>query len=71
MFFLLSLSKDGNFIWHDKKEEVKDAWLDDIDWVKVGKVPFAITSVVGSGSAWIRNFCLYSELLFRSGSSNM
>ncbi len=28
-------SKDGNFVWNDKKEEIKDAWLDDIDWVKV------------------------------------
>ena len=23
-------------MWNDKKEEIKDAWLDDIDWVKVG-----------------------------------
>lgn len=30
-----SFSKDGNFVWNDKKEEIKDAWLDDIDWVKV------------------------------------
>eukprot|EP00088_Acartia_fossae_P007731 TRINITY_DN1361_c0_g1_i1.p1 TRINITY_DN1361_c0_g1~~TRINITY_DN1361_c0_g1_i1.p1 ORF type:complete len:376 (+),score=128.05 TRINITY_DN1361_c0_g1_i1:49-1176(+) len=30
-----SFSADGNFIWNDKKEEIKDAWLDDIDWVKV------------------------------------
>jgi len=29
-----SFSKDGNFVWN-KKDEVKDAWLDDIDWVKV------------------------------------
>jgi CD2 antigen cytoplasmic tail-binding protein 2 len=29
-----SFSKDGNFVW-DKKDEIKDAWLDDIDWVKV------------------------------------
>jgi hypothetical protein len=33
MFFFSS--KDGNFVWNDKKEEIKDAWLDDIDWVKV------------------------------------
>jgi len=30
-----SFSADGNFVWNDKKEEIKDAWLDDIDWVKV------------------------------------
>ena len=29
-----SFSKDGNFVWN-KKDEIKDAWLDDIDWVKV------------------------------------
>lgn len=29
-----SFSKDGNFVW-DKKDELKDAWLDDIDWMKV------------------------------------
>lgn len=29
-----SFSKDGNFVW-DKKDEIKDAWLDDIDWVKI------------------------------------
>eukprot|EP00092_Neocalanus_flemingeri_P048668 GFUD01055597.1.p1 GENE.GFUD01055597.1~~GFUD01055597.1.p1 ORF type:complete len:198 (+),score=80.71 GFUD01055597.1:67-594(+) len=29
-----SFSKDGNFVWN-KKDDVKDAWLDDIDWVKV------------------------------------
>jgi len=29
-----SFSKDGNFVW-DKKEEIKDAWLDNIDWVKI------------------------------------
>jgi len=29
-----SFSKDGNFVW-DKKDDIKDAWLDDIDWVKV------------------------------------
>ena len=27
-------SKDGDFMWN-KKDEVKDAWLDDVDWVKV------------------------------------
>lgn len=27
-------SKDGDFIW-SKKDEVKDAWLDNIDWVKI------------------------------------
>ena len=30
-----TFSKDGNFVWHDRKDEIKDAWLDDIDWVKV------------------------------------
>jgi len=29
-----SFSKDGNFVWN-KKDDIKDAWLDDIDWVKV------------------------------------
>eukprot|EP00090_Calanus_glacialis_P047387 TRINITY_DN9819_c0_g1_i1.p1 TRINITY_DN9819_c0_g1~~TRINITY_DN9819_c0_g1_i1.p1 ORF type:complete len:361 (-),score=162.72 TRINITY_DN9819_c0_g1_i1:55-1083(-) len=29
-----SFSKDGNFVWN-KKDEIKDAWLDDIDWMKV------------------------------------
>lgn len=29
-----SFSKDGNFVWN-KRDEVKDAWLDDVDWVKV------------------------------------
>jgi len=27
-------SKDGDFIWN-KKDEIKDAWLDNIDWVKI------------------------------------
>ena len=27
-------SADGDFIW-SKKDEVKDAWLDNIDWVKI------------------------------------
>lgn len=27
-------SKDGNFVWN-KKDEVNDAWLDNIDWVKI------------------------------------
>ena len=27
-------SKDGDFIWN-KKDELKDAWLDNIDWVKI------------------------------------
>jgi len=27
-------SKDGNFVWN-KKEEIKDAWLDNLDWVKI------------------------------------
>ena len=27
-------SKDGNFVWN-KKDEIKDAWLDNIDWVKI------------------------------------
>lgn len=22
-------------MWNDKKDEIKDAWLDDIDWMKV------------------------------------
>jgi len=30
-----TFSKDGNFVWNDKKDEIKDAWLDDIDWMKV------------------------------------
>lgn len=30
-----AFSADGNFVWNDKKDELKDAWLDDIDWVKV------------------------------------
>ena len=29
-----SFSKDGNFVWN-KKDEVKDAWLDDVDMQKV------------------------------------
>jgi len=29
-----SFSKDGNFVWN-KKDEIKDAWLDDVDWMKV------------------------------------
>jgi len=29
-----TFSKDGNFVW-SKKDEIKDAWLDNIDWVKV------------------------------------
>jgi len=29
-----TFSKDGNFVWN-KKDELKDAWLDDVDWVKV------------------------------------
>ena len=29
-----SFSKDGNFVWN-KKDEIKDAWLDEVDWVKV------------------------------------
>jgi len=29
-----AFSKDGDFVWN-KKEGIKDAWLDDIDWVKV------------------------------------
>jgi hypothetical protein len=28
-------AKDGNFIWKKGEKEVQDAWLDDIDWVKV------------------------------------
>merc|ERR1719367_1015418 len=27
-------SKDGNFVWA-KKDEVNDAWLDNIDWIKI------------------------------------
>lgn len=27
-------SKDGDFVWN-KADELKDAWLDDVDWVKV------------------------------------
>ena len=27
-------SKDGDFVWN-AKDELKDAWLDDVDWVKV------------------------------------
>lgn len=30
-----AFSKDGDFVWHEKKDQIKDAWLDDIDWVKV------------------------------------
>ncbi|XP_023347661.1 CD2 antigen cytoplasmic tail-binding protein 2 homolog, partial [Eurytemora carolleeae] len=30
-----TFSKDGNFVWNEKKDDVKDAWLDDVDWVKV------------------------------------
>jgi len=30
-----SFSADGNFVWNDKNDELKDAWLDDIDWIKV------------------------------------
>ena len=29
-----SFSKDGNFVWN-KKDEVKDAWLDNVDMQKV------------------------------------
>jgi len=29
-----SFSKDGNFVWN-KKDDIKDAWLDDVDWMKV------------------------------------
>lgn len=25
----------GNFIFNKKEKEIKDAWLDDIDWTKV------------------------------------
>ena len=33
--YLSICSKDGNFVWNEKKDDVKDAWLDDVDWVKV------------------------------------
>jgi len=29
-----AFSKDGDFVWN-KRDEIKDAWLDDVDWVKV------------------------------------
>jgi len=32
-----SFSKDGNFIWN-KKDEITDSWLDNIDWVKIKEV---------------------------------
>ncbi len=28
-------AKDGNFIWNKAEKDVQDAWLDNIDWVKV------------------------------------
>ena len=39
-------SKDGNFVWNEKKDEIKDAWLDDIDWVKVIFLTVSLISTV-------------------------
>jgi len=32
-----TFSKDGNFVWN-KKDEITDSWLDNIDWVKIKEV---------------------------------
>ena len=29
------ITKDGNFVFNKKNEEIKDNWLDNIDWGKV------------------------------------
>lgn len=31
-------AKDGNFIWAKKKDEVKDNWLENVDWEKVKEI---------------------------------
>ena len=45
-----SFSKDGNFVWN-KKDEVKDAWLDNVDMQKVCYTSQQIISILFSLSS--------------------
>ena len=45
-----SFSKDGNFVWN-KKDEVKDAWLDNVDMQKVFYTSQQIISILFSLSS--------------------
>ena len=49
-----SFSKDGNFVWN-KKDEVKDAWLDNVDMQKVCYTSQHIISILFSLSLILNN----------------
>ena len=50
-----SFSKDGNFVWN-KKDEVKDAWLDDVDMQKVS-ISIYHSRWYSSSKYWWRSSC--------------
>lgn len=33
--------KEGTYIFNKETDQIKDQWLDDIDWVKVSKLSFS------------------------------